>query len=216
MKILVVQMTTAHIRLLTSTVLSSGGHDVVEASTGKDALEAVATAHPTLLYSTWFFRYERLSSGRSSPIRLSAAPLWLCTQGSAPPAKRRQPALTLAPTATSSRNPNSELLARVNALLRIKKAEDALGESQNDQTGPAGKKTNENWRERMAGSSLQKNICLSACASNNYFPTFAPAVSVTRGNRPGIEACYAANHQFLPREPVPPDGRVPLKKKGLS
>ena len=48
MKILVVD-DDPRILELTSTVLASGGYDVIEASTGKDALEAAARARPDLV-----------------------------------------------------------------------------------------------------------------------------------------------------------------------
>ena len=45
MKILVAD-DDPHFLSVTSAVLASGGHEVVEASTGKTALETIATAHP--------------------------------------------------------------------------------------------------------------------------------------------------------------------------
>ena len=67
---------------LASAVLASGGYDVIEATTGKDALEAVAKAHPDLVVLDVVLpdmsgsRYE----SRSRPTPTCEVPSWLSSQ----------------------------------------------------------------------------------------------------------------------------------------
>ncbi len=119
MKILVVDDDT-HIRLLTSMVLSSGGHDVVEASTGKDALEAVATAHPDLVVldvvlpdMSGFDVCRQIKSDPASRSTFVALHSGLSTSSEA-----QTTGLDIGADGYIVKGiPNSELLARVNALL---------------------------------------------------------------------------------------------------
>jgi len=114
---------------LTSAVLASGGYDVIEASTGKDALEAVARAHPDLVVL--------------DVVLPDMSGFEVCKQIKADPDARRTFVALQSGLSTSSQAqttgldigadgyivkgiPNNELLARVNSLVRIKKAEDAL------------------------------------------------------------------------------------------
>src|SRR5271157_2974479 len=127
-KILVVD-DDLHILALTSAVLASGGYDVIEASTGKDALEAVAKAHPDLVVL--------------DVVLPDMSGFEVCKEIKADPDVRRTFVALHSGLSTSSQAqttgldigadgfivkgiPNSELLARVNSLVRIKKAEDAL------------------------------------------------------------------------------------------
>jgi formate hydrogenlyase transcriptional activator len=128
MKILVVD-DDPDMLALTSAVLSLGGYDVIEASTGKDALEAVATAHPDLVVL--------------DVVLPDMSGFDVCKQIKSDPGLRSTFVALLSGLSTSSEAkttgldigadgyivkgiPNNELLARVNSLLRIKKAEDAL------------------------------------------------------------------------------------------
>ena len=128
MKILVVD-DDPHIFELTSAVLASGGYDVIEASTGKDALEAVARAHPDLVVL--------------DVVLPDMSGFEVCKQIKSDPALRRTFVALHSGISTSSQAqtagldigadgyivkgiPANELLARVNSLVRIKKAEDAL------------------------------------------------------------------------------------------
>ncbi len=114
---------------LTSAVLASGGYDVIEASTGKDALEAVARVHPDLVVL--------------DVVLPDMSGFEVCKQIKAAPDVRRTFVALQSGLSTSSQAqttgldigadgyivkgiPNNELLARVNSLVRIKKAEDAL------------------------------------------------------------------------------------------
>ena len=114
---------------LASAVLASGGYDVIEATTGKDALEAVAKAHPDLVVL--------------DVVLPDMSGFEVCKQIKANPDMRRTFVALQSGLSTSSQAqttgldigadgyivkgiPNNELLARVNSLVRIKKAEDAL------------------------------------------------------------------------------------------
>jgi PAS domain S-box-containing protein len=128
MKILVVDDET-HIRSLTSMVLTSGGYDVIEASTGKDALEAVATARPDLVVldvvlpdMSGFDVCKQIKSDPASRSTFVALYSGLSTSSEA-----QTTGLDIGADGYIVKGiPNNELLARVNSLLRIKKAEDAL------------------------------------------------------------------------------------------
>ena len=128
MKILVVD-DDPQILALTSAVLESGGYETIEASTGKDALEAVARARPDLVLL--------------DVVLPDMSGFEVCKQIKSDPALRRIFVAFHSGISTSSQAqtagldigadgyivkgiPNNELLARVNSLLRIKKAEDAL------------------------------------------------------------------------------------------
>ncbi len=134
MKILVVD-DDPDMLALTSAVLSLGGYDVIEASTGKDALEAVAAARPDLVVL--------------DVVLPDMSGFDVCKQIKSDPGLRSTFVALLSGLSTSSEAqttgldigadgyivkgiPNSELLARVNSLLRIKKAEDALQQANDE------------------------------------------------------------------------------------
>jgi formate hydrogenlyase transcriptional activator len=126
MKILVVDNNPAA-RALTSTVLASGGYEVVEASEGKDALEAVVKARPDLVI------VDMLLPDMSGSE--------LCEQIKANPASRSTFVALRSEVDASSEGqsldngpdgylakglPHKALLAQVQSLLRLKQAQDTL------------------------------------------------------------------------------------------
>jgi PAS domain S-box-containing protein len=128
MKILVVD-DDLQMRALTSAVLASGGHEVTEASTGKEALEAVAAAHPDLVVLdvvlsdiSGFDVCKQIKS--DSRLRSTFVALY---SGLSTSSEAQIAGLDIGADAFIVKGiPNDELLARVNSLARMKKAEDAL------------------------------------------------------------------------------------------
>jgi PAS domain S-box-containing protein len=118
---------------LTSTVLSRGGYEVMQASTGKDALEIVAQARPGLVLL--------------DVVLPDMGGLEICKQIKADPDLRSTLVVLLSGVSTSSDAqamgldlgadgymvkpiPNKELLARVHSLVRIREAEEVLRASE--------------------------------------------------------------------------------------
>jgi formate hydrogenlyase transcriptional activator len=128
MKILVVD-DDPYILEFTSEVLASGGYEVLEASSGKDALEVIASAHPDLVVLDVVLPDM---SGFDVCKQIKSDPLLRTTfvalnSGHSISSEAQTTGLDIGADGYIVKGiPNSELLARVNALMRIKKAEDAL------------------------------------------------------------------------------------------
>jgi formate hydrogenlyase transcriptional activator len=127
-KILVVD-DDPYILEFTSEVLASGGYEVLEASSGKDALEVIASAHPDLVVLDVVLPDM---SGFDVCKQIKSDPLLRTTfvalnSGHSISSEAQTTGLDIGADGYIVKGiPNSELLARVNALMRIKKAEDAL------------------------------------------------------------------------------------------
>ncbi|HME44169.1 MAG TPA: sigma-54 dependent transcriptional regulator [Syntrophorhabdales bacterium] len=128
MKILVVDDDPDFLEL-TSSVLTRGGYEVIEASTGKDALEAVAKYHPDLVMLDVFLPdmsgFEVCKQIKADPVLHSTFVAFLSGVGTSSEAQTT--GLDIGADGYIVKGiPKNELLARVKSLLRIKQAEDAL------------------------------------------------------------------------------------------
>ena len=128
MKILVVDDDPG-ILALTSAVLAEDGYDVIEASTGKDALEAVAKAHPDLVVLDVVLAdmsgFEVCKKIKTDPVLRST--FVVLHSGLSTSSEAQTTGLDIGADGYIVKGiPSSELLARINSLVRIKKAEDAL------------------------------------------------------------------------------------------
>jgi PAS domain S-box-containing protein len=128
MKILVVD-DDPHILALTSAILESGGYEIIEASTGKDALEAVTRVRPDLVIldvvlpdMSGFEVCKRIKSDPALRGIFVALHSGISTSSQA-----QTTGLDIGADGYIVKGiPANELIARVNSLVRIKKAEDAL------------------------------------------------------------------------------------------
>ena len=127
-KILVVD-DDPHFLALTSAVLASGGYEVIEASTGKDALKAVARAFPDLVVLDVVLPdmsgFEVCRQIKADPVLRST--LVALQSGLSTSSEAQVAGLDMGADGYIVKGiPKSELLARVKSLVRIKQAEDAL------------------------------------------------------------------------------------------
>jgi len=128
MKILVVDDDPAMLAL-TSVILASGGYEVVEASTGKGALEVVAKAQPDLVVLDVVLPdmsgFEVCKQIKADPVLHSTFVALL--SGISISSEAQTTGLDIGADGYIVKGiPKNELLARVKSLLRIKQAEDAL------------------------------------------------------------------------------------------
>ena len=128
MKILVVD-DDPYVLEVTSAILASGGYEVAQASTGKDALDMVAKAHPDLVVLDVMLPdmsgFEVCKKIKSDPVSRSS--FVVLQSGISTSSEAQTTGLDIGADAYIVKGiPNSELLARINSLVRIKKAEDAL------------------------------------------------------------------------------------------
>jgi two-component system, NtrC family, sensor kinase len=133
-KILVVD-DDPYILSLTSAVLTSGGYVVMEASTGKDALDTAATDPPDLVVLDVLLPdmsgYEVCKRIKSDPVLRST--FVALHSGIATSSEAQTAGLDSGADGYMLKGvQNKELLARVNSLARIKKAEDALQHAHNE------------------------------------------------------------------------------------
>ncbi len=128
MKILVVDDDPDFLEL-TCSVLTRGGYEVIEASTGKDALETVAKYHPDLVMLDVFLPgmsgFEVCKQIKANPVLHSTFVAFL--SGVSTSSEAQTTGLDIGADGYIVKGvPKNELLARVKSLLRIKQAEDAL------------------------------------------------------------------------------------------
>ena len=174
MKILVVD-DDPHMLALTSAVLASGGYDVIEASTGKDALETVAKAHPDLVVLDVVLPdmsgFEVCKQIKSDPVLRST--FVALHSGLSTSSEAQTTGLDIGADGYIVKGiPNSELLARVNSLVRIKKAEDAL------------QRANDELDQRVKERTAELAVANEALAERLGFETILAEISGSFVNLP--------------------------------
>ncbi|HVN23553.1 MAG TPA: sigma 54-interacting transcriptional regulator [Syntrophorhabdales bacterium] len=118
-----------HFLALTSAVLASGGYEVFEASTGKDALEALARALPDMVVLDVVLPdmsgFEVCKQIKADPVLRST--FVVLHSGVSTSSDAQATGLDMGADGYIVKGtPKNEILARVKSLVRIKQAEDAL------------------------------------------------------------------------------------------